>query len=142
MSNYGQLGLGFSADSFEPGIGMEKSKVHEPTEIIGLKNERVSKIICGATFTLFQTEKGELFGCGMNDLGQLGLDTFMEELINQKNKNQDRGRSNNTSSDVTVPTRVICFQGIALHNIACGENHALAVSGDERNMLWAWGMYR
>ena len=30
MSNYGQLGLGFSSDSFEPGIGMEKSKVHEP----------------------------------------------------------------------------------------------------------------
>ncbi len=53
MSNYGQLGLGFSADSFEPGIGMEKSKVLEPTEITGLKNERVSKIICGATFTLF-----------------------------------------------------------------------------------------
>jgi len=30
MSNYGQLGLGFSSDSFEPGIGMEKSKVYEP----------------------------------------------------------------------------------------------------------------
>jgi hypothetical protein len=30
MCNYGQLGLGYSADSFEPGIGMEKSKVHEP----------------------------------------------------------------------------------------------------------------
>lgn len=78
----------------------------------------------------------------MNDLGQLGLDTYMEELINHKINNQDKGRHNNTSSDVTVPTRVICFQGIELHNIACGENHALAVSGDEKNMLWAWGMYR
>ena len=87
ISNYGQLGLGFSADSFEPGIGMEKSKVHEPTEITGLKNERIAKIICGATFTLFQSDKGDLFGCGMNDLGQLGLDTFMEELINNKNNN-------------------------------------------------------
>jgi alpha-tubulin suppressor-like RCC1 family protein len=41
MSNYGQLGLGFSADSFEPGIGMEKSKVHEPSEIVALKQERI-----------------------------------------------------------------------------------------------------
>lgn len=83
MSNYGQLGLGFSSDSFEPGVGMEKSKVHEPMEITGLKNteHRVTKIICGATFSLFQTDKGELFGCGMNDLGQLGLDTYMEELL-------------------------------------------------------------
>ena len=41
-----------------------------------------------------------------------------------------------------MPTKVICFQGIALHNIACGENHALAVSGDDKNMLWAWGMFK
>jgi alpha-tubulin suppressor-like RCC1 family protein len=55
MSNYGQLGLGFSSDSFEPGIGMEKSKVHEPQEIHieGLDiHEKVAKIICGATFSL------------------------------------------------------------------------------------------
>ena len=32
-SNYGQLGLGFSADSFEPGTGNNQSKVLEPTEI-------------------------------------------------------------------------------------------------------------
>ena len=33
MSMYGQLGLGFSGDSFEPGTGMHKSKVAVPTEI-------------------------------------------------------------------------------------------------------------
>lgn len=49
---------------------MEKSKVYEPSEITGLKGEgRIMKVICGSTFTLFQTEKGDLYGCGMNDLG-------------------------------------------------------------------------
>ena len=72
--------MGFSGDSFEPGVGMEKSKVYEPQEINGLKHERITKIICGATFTLFLTDKGDLYGCGVNDLGQLGLDTFMEEM--------------------------------------------------------------
>ena len=33
MSMYGQLGLGFSGDSFEPGVGMLYSRVNEPTEI-------------------------------------------------------------------------------------------------------------
>ena len=30
MSMYGQLGLGFSSDSFEPGLGLLKSKVLDP----------------------------------------------------------------------------------------------------------------
>ena len=33
---YGQLGLGFSADSFEPGVGMQRSKVPEPRLIEAL----------------------------------------------------------------------------------------------------------
>lgn len=37
LSNYGQLGLGFSSDSYEPGTGLEKSKVQEPIEITHLK---------------------------------------------------------------------------------------------------------
>lgn len=76
MSLYGQLGLGFSADSFEPGLGMEKSKVMEPKKIDSLNGENVSRIFCGSTFSLFLTDKGELYGCGMNDLGQLGEDIF------------------------------------------------------------------
>jgi len=53
MSNYGQLGLGFSSDSFEPGVGMERSKVYQPQEIVHLKDERITKLYCGATFSLF-----------------------------------------------------------------------------------------
>jgi alpha-tubulin suppressor-like RCC1 family protein len=122
---------------------MEKSKVYEPTEITGLKNEgRILKIICGATFSLFQTEKGDLYGCGMNDLGQLGLDTYMDDILGGGLDPVKKGKSYLTTTDVTLPTKVICFQGIGLHTLACGENHALAVSGDDRNMLWAWGMYR
>jgi hypothetical protein len=41
----------------------------------------------------------------MNDLGQLGLDTFMEDI--QTLEKIKKGK--NHSSDVTVPTRVICF---------------------------------
>jgi alpha-tubulin suppressor-like RCC1 family protein len=30
--------------------------------------------------TLALSDKGELYGCGINDLGQLGLDTYVEEM--------------------------------------------------------------
>ena len=71
MSMYGQLGLGFSGDSFEPGEGMMKSKVTIPTEITQYMPPEitVSKIICGAAFTMFLTTENELYGCGINDLG-------------------------------------------------------------------------
>ena len=68
---YGQLGLGFSGDSFEPGLGMSMSKVAEPTEITQFlpTDVTVNKIVCGAAFTLFLTTENELYGCGINDLG-------------------------------------------------------------------------
>jgi alpha-tubulin suppressor-like RCC1 family protein len=50
--------------------------------------------------------------------------------------------SHSTSSDVTVPSKVICFEKMNVHSVACGENHSLAVIGEEKNMLWAWGMYK
>ncbi len=71
MSMYGQLGLGFSADSFEPGLGLSKSKVLNPVEVTPFlpPNTDVVQVYCGAAFTLLQTKEGELYGCGINDLG-------------------------------------------------------------------------
>jgi len=37
------------------------------------------------------------------------------------------------------------LNGIPIQSIACGENHALAISGDNgdnKNLVWAWGMYK
>jgi alpha-tubulin suppressor-like RCC1 family protein len=48
---------------------MQRSKVPEPRIIDALKDEVIKKIYCGATFSLFLTINGELFGCGMNDVG-------------------------------------------------------------------------
>jgi alpha-tubulin suppressor-like RCC1 family protein len=107
---------------------MEKSKVYEPQEIVALKNMRIQKVLAGATFTLFLTDKGELYGCGLNDLGQLGLDNQSEELQASLEKAK-RGKHHNTT-DVTYPKKVICFEGYQLSNLACGENHALASNSD------------
>lgn len=141
---YGQLGVGFSADSFEPGLGLSKSKVLVPVDVTPFlpKQADIIQVYCGAAFTLMQSKDGELYGCGINDLGQLGLDTYIEDM---QLAMMDRTRSNHAqqmSSDVTVPSKVICFEKMNVQAVACGENHSLAVIGEEKNMLWAWGMYR
>jgi alpha-tubulin suppressor-like RCC1 family protein len=46
--------------------------------IESLVDEQIQKIFCGATFSLFLTKNGELYGCGMNDVGQLGEDLYSE----------------------------------------------------------------
>jgi len=134
LSVYGQLGLGFSGDSFEPGLGMSKSKVLLPTEVTEHlpAHVKVDKIFCGSAFTLMQTDDGELYGCGINDLGQLGLDTYLEEMqIAALDRARQRAGGNNVvTSDVTMPSRVICFDKMNVHSVACGENHSLAVIGE------------
>lgn len=64
-----------------------------PVEITPFLPPRVNvvQIYCGAAFTLLQTKEGELYGCGINDLGQLGLDTYIEDM---QLAMMDRSRAN------------------------------------------------
>ena len=45
------------------------------------------------------------------------------------------------TSDVTVPSRVICFEGLKVNSVSAGESHSLALIGEEKS-LWTWGMFR
>jgi len=59
----------------------------------------------------------------------------------------DRARQANgdlrevVTSNVTVPSRIICFENMKVNTISCGENHSLALIGEEKS-LWSWGMFR
>lgn len=68
--NYGQLGLGFSGESFEPGTGDAESSVFEPTIIKDLNKIEIKRIYAGSTFSMFLSADEELYACGTNDLGQ------------------------------------------------------------------------
>lgn len=69
FNNYGQLGLGFSGEDFEPGTGNAGSIVYTPRKIEALEGLGVREIICGSTFSMFISNTHELFACGINDLG-------------------------------------------------------------------------
>ena len=78
----------------------------------------VSKVICGAAFTMFLTTENELYGCGINDLGQLGLETQLDEMqvaLIDRARQAAGGLRDVITSDVTAPSRVICFEGLKVH---------------------------
>ena len=47
--------------------------------------------------------------------------------------------------DIGTPTKLDVFSGMNIKNVACGENHSMAVINAEeggKKMLWGWGMYK
>ena len=79
-NNYGQWGLGYSGQNFEPGTGNAESWVFEPRMMESIGDVKIKRIYAGSTFTMLLSEDGELYGWGINDLGQWGIDTKHEEL--------------------------------------------------------------
>ena len=130
----GQLGLGFCEDSFEPGMGLFKSRKFIPEIINYLEDEKIVDIKCGKTFTMFINDKYELYACGVNDLNQLGINEpcSKDHLINKEIQ----------CYDCVFPTKVDCFLNMKVLKIACGEGHCLGVIKDLISniiTIWSWG---
>ena len=132
LSSNGQLGLGFCADSFPYGEGLQKSRVFTPTILndFDKKNDGIIKVFCGKTFTIFLNQKDELFSTGINDLNQCGIDNRFVENINLCN-------------DIVTPIKIEMFIRMKIINISCGESHVLAITEDNGiKMLFSWGSNR
>ena len=127
----GQLGLGFCEDQFPPGEGMQKTRIFTPTLVneFEIKNNKISKVYCGKTFTIFVNEKDELYSTGINDLNQCGIDN---NLI-----------ANDLCNDIVTPIKIEMFMRMKIINISCGESHVLAITEDNCiKTLFSWGSNR
>ena len=127
----GQLGQGFCEDSFEPGSGLIKSRKFTPKKI-NIKN--IIDIQCGKTFSMIINKNNELFGFGVNDLNQLGINDMpsKKHLFNK----------DFFCCDFIFPTKVECFIKMKVKKIACGEGHCLAVINETYSNIeniWSWG---
>jgi len=132
--NFGQLGINLTSDCFEPGTGDYKSKVSEPKMIEALSKLHIAKVVAGSTFSIFVASGGEVYGCGVNDFGQTGLEVKQRKLeVYYPHPQKSVG-----TTDIAIPLPLICFSGIKVQEVACGENHSLGVS-IEPLTLWSWG---
>ena len=144
-SNYGQLGLGFSGESFEPGTGNAESSIYEPTLIKHLRGTEIARVYAGSTFTMFLSKEEELYAWGTNDLGQCGIDTACEELKNFEKIKDKATNKVTTDLDINLPRKLEWFSSMKVKGVAWGENHSFAVINiDDKNkkMIWGWGMFK
>jgi len=95
--------LGRSVDSLTP-----SHQIHEITYISGTN---IKQIACGNNNTMFLANDGSIYGCGLNENGQLGLE--------------------NTDT-ISTPQEIEYFSNntITIKQIACGENHTIFLASD------------
>ena len=134
----GQLGLGFCEDSFEIGSGLSKSRIFTPQEIRTFENKTlITEIQCGKTFSMFISNIGELYSCGVNDLNQLGI---------QEPPPRDHLKNNDVQcKDFVIPTKLDYFLDLKVEKISCGEAHCVAIIKEKysnERIIWSWGNNR
>ncbi|CAF0890695.1 unnamed protein product [Brachionus calyciflorus] len=92
------------------GNGDEIQKSKKPEIVSFFRKKKIIQVACGECHTVFVTENGELYGCGDNRYGKLGL--------SQKTYN----------SIQFDPTFVEKFKQLSVENVACGGCHMILVA--------------
>ncbi|CAG0879900.1 unnamed protein product [Darwinula stevensoni] len=103
--DYGKLGLGNSA-----------SKLH-PQKVLALEGMGVKKVVCGTQCTIFLTQTGLIYSCGM------------EKMI---------GQPQHRSAAYHTPQLIESLADMCMMDIAVGAEHTLALrnNGD----VYGWGV--
>jgi alpha-tubulin suppressor-like RCC1 family protein len=122
----GQLGIGVTSDNWTP-QSPYPLQVKEPVVIEKLAHTKITDIFAGSLFSLFLNDKKELFGCGLNDYNQLGLEKTIPKFQNNNLDNYRQIASNKTN-ECAVPKKIDCFTSMPILNVTCGEDHSLAVT--------------
>jgi alpha-tubulin suppressor-like RCC1 family protein len=82
-----------------------------------LKNQKISQLFCGTHTSAFVTENGELWACGKNSCGMLGLgESYLGEIVSKFEK--------------------VDIKGIVTH-VAMGTDHSLVVTNGKH--VWSAG---
>ncbi|XP_023201664.1 secretion-regulating guanine nucleotide exchange factor isoform X1 [Xiphophorus maculatus] len=107
QNDRGQLGLGHSTNVLT-------------LQLCPVLNHRVAKVACGWDFTLLLTDSGQLFACGSNAFGQLGVGQTV------------------THSSELLAVEVLKEPVVS---VAAGLRHSLAVSASGSVYQWGTGLF-
>eukprot|EP01084_Bolivina_argentea_P169035 293049_1 len=102
------------------GNGLGGKSVNNWTQIEALKNIKIIDIKIGDYYSLFLSEKGNVYSCGINTSGQLGLGHFKHD-------------------PKLYPSIIKYFEenDIKINKIECGWYHSIAL--DSNNKIYSWG---
>ena len=115
---YGILGTGDTSDELLP-VNLSSS-----LEASLEANEKIIKIACGASFSSFITDAGNIYVWGRNDSGQLGLGEESQGDMHSAER---------------YPRRISFFETerTFIKDVACGENNVVALA--QNGAIYYWG---
>ena len=121
-NNKSQLGLNFCEDMRG---GEQNCYILVPEKILDyLDDIEIKNIECVSNYTFFQTKNNDLLACGNNDKEQLGI---QDNNVPQMTK---------MCNDYIIPTEIEQFSLLKVNQIACGEEHCLAIIKDTNISLF------
>uniref|UniRef100_M4B517 RCC1-like domain-containing protein n=1 Tax=Hyaloperonospora arabidopsidis (strain Emoy2) TaxID=559515 RepID=M4B517_HYAAE len=105
-----------------------------PLRVNALKNVSVSDVFCGWEHSVFRTSSGEVFTCGNNRHGQLGV---CETLMSISSETPCEKQKHICGSPLRVLDPRNSVEGLRLIQVSCGWHFVMCLT--ERGELLTWG---
>jgi alpha-tubulin suppressor-like RCC1 family protein len=124
----GQLGLGDYTNRNTPTL--IETYYDSEEELITYTNIKINQVACSNYHSLFLTDEGRVYSCGLNNLGQLGLNSTNNHTRPQLIEtyyNNNSGESINY--DVITITQIACGYRCSL--FLTDEGHVYSCGGNE-----------
>ncbi|XP_073512257.1 protein RCC2 isoform X4 [Phyllobates terribilis] len=128
----GQLGLGNKTDA-----------VSSPAQIL-YNGQPITKVACGAEFSMIMDCKGNLYSFGCPEYGQLGHNSDGKYIARAHRIEYDCElipRRIAIFIEKTKDGQVLPVTNVVVRDIACGINHTLVLDSQKRVFTWGFGGY-
>ncbi|KAM6434932.1 protein RCC2 isoform 2-T5 [Liasis olivaceus] len=128
----GQLGLGNQTDA-----------VPSPTQIM-YNGQPITKVACGAEFSMIMDCKGNLYSFGCPEYGQLGHNSDGKFIARAQRIEYDCElvpRRVAIFIEKTKDGQILPVPNIVVRDVACGANHTLILDSQKRVFSWGFGGY-
>lgn len=128
----GQLGLGNKTDA-----------VCSPALIL-YNGQPITKVACGAEFSMIMDCKGNLYSFGCPEYGQLGHNSDGKYIARAQRIEYDCElvpRRIAIFIEKTKDGQILPVPNVVVRDIACGINHTLALDSQKRVFTWGFGGY-
>ncbi|XP_075046734.1 protein RCC2 [Mixophyes fleayi] len=128
----GQLGLGNKTDA-----------VSSPAQIL-YNGQPITKVACGAEFSMIMDCKGNLYSFGCPEYGQLGHNSDGKYIARAQRIEYDCElipRRIAIFIEKTKDGQVLPVPNVVVRDIACGINHSLVLDSQKRVFSWGFGGY-
>ncbi|XP_074416601.1 protein RCC2 [Larus michahellis] len=128
----GQLGLGNQTDA-----------VPSPAQIM-YNGQPITKLACGAEFSMIMDCKGNLYSFGCPEYGQLGHNSDGKFIARAQRIEYDCElvpRRVAIFIEKTKDGQILPVPNVVVRDVACGANHTLVLDSQKRVFSWGFGGY-